>query len=498
MTNPENTTDQFKIRQNKLISLEKNGIEPYPANTEKTMDNLSAIKFFSDNETITGEGSTTKPITVAGRITALRTMGKASFCDINDNSGKLQILIKKDILKEDFNLLEQIDIGDFIESKGVLFRTRRGEITLEAANLRILSKALRPPPEKWHGLKNIEQRYRQRYLDLIANADVRKTFLERSKILTLIRNFFEKEGFIEVETPILVPIPAGATARPFVTRHNTLNQEIYLRIATELYLKRLIIGGFDKIYEIGRVFRNEGVDQSHNPEFSLLESYEAYADYNKVMVMVEKLFEYLTTNLFGTTEINYNNELLSFSIPWKRINLKEAILEQTKIDIDSVKTSEDLLEKTRKLGVDLGNEKRKDKILDKLISVFVEPTLTQPTFLIDYPVEMSPLAKNKPNNENYVERFEGFVAGMEIANAFSELNNPIIQRKRFENQKTTTASYENEEIDRLDSDFLQALEYGMPPTGGLGLGIDRIIMLLTNQSSIRDVLFFPHMKSKED
>ena len=286
MSDSENTTDQFKIRQNKLTSLEKNGIEPYPANTEKTMDNLSAIKFFSDNETITGEGSTTKPITVAGRITALRTMGKASFCDINDNSGKLQILIKKDILKEDFNLLEQIDIGDFIESKGVLFRTRRGEITLEAANLRILSKALRPPPEKWHGLKNIEQRYRQRYLDLIANADVRKTFLERSKILTLIRNFFEKEGFIEVETPILVPIPAGATARPFVTIHNTLNQEIYLRIATELYLKRLIIGGFDKIYEIGRVFRNEGVDQSHNPEFSLLESYEAYADYNKVMAMV--------------------------------------------------------------------------------------------------------------------------------------------------------------------------------------------------------------------
>lgn len=498
MSDSENTTDQFKIRQNKLTSLEKNGIEPYPANTEKTMDNLSAIKFFSDNETITGEGSTTKPITVAGRITALRTMGKASFCDINDNSGKLQILIKKDILKEDFNLLEQIDIGDFIESKGVLFRTRRGEITLEAANLRILSKALRPPPEKWHGLKNIEQRYRQRYLDLIANADVRKTFLERSKILTLIRNFFEKEGFIEVETPILVPIPAGATARPFVTKHNTLNQEIYLRIATELYLKRLIIGGFDKIYEIGRVFRNEGVDQSHNPEFSLLESYEAYADYNKVMAMVEKLFEYLTTNLFGTTEINYNNESLSFSIPWKRINLKEAILEQTKIDIDSVKTPENLLEEARKLGVDLGNENRKDKILDKLISVFVEPTLTQPTFLIDYPVEMSPLAKNKPNNENYVERFEGFVAGMEIANAFSELNNPIIQRKRFENQKTTTASYENEEIDRLDSDFLQALEYGMPPTGGLGLGIDRIIMLLTNQSSIRDVLFFPHMKSKED
>jgi lysyl-tRNA synthetase class 2 len=498
MSNPENTTDQFKIRQNKLTSLEKNGIEPYPANTEKTMDNLSAIKFFSDNETITGEGSTTKPITVAGRITALRTMGKASFCDINDNSGKLQILIKKDILKEAFNLLEQIDIGDFIESKGVLFRTRRGEITLEATNLRMLSKALRPPPEKWHGLKNIEQRYRQRYLDLIANADVKKTFLKRSKILTLIRNFFEKEGFIEVETPILVPIPAGATARPFVTKHNTLNQKIYLRIATELYLKRLIIGGFDKIYEIGRVFRNEGVDQSHNPEFSLLESYEAYADYNKVMVMVEKLFEYLTTNLFGTTEINYNNKLLSFSIPWKRINLKEAILEQTKIDIDSVKTSEDLLEKARKLGVDLGNENRKDKILDKLISIFVEPTLTQPTFLIDYPVEMSPLAKNKPNNENYVERFEGFVAGMEIANAFSELNNPIIQRKRFENQKTTTASYENEEIDRLDSDFLQALEYGMPPTGGLGLGIDRIIMLLTNQSSIRDVLFFPHMKSKED
>ena len=498
MTNPGNTTDQFEIRRNKLIFLEKNGIEPYPANTEKTMDNLSAIKFFSDNETITGEGSTTKPITVAGRITALRTMGKASFCDINDNSGKLQILIKKDILKEAFNLLEQIDIGDFIESKGVLFRTRRGEITLEAANLRILSKALRPPPEKWHGLKNIEQRYRQRYLDLIANADVKKTFLERSKILTLIRNFFEQEGFIEVETPILVPIPAGATARPFVTKHNTLNQEIYLRIATELYLKRLIIGGFDKIYEIGRVFRNEGVDQTHNPEFSLLESYEAYADYTKVMAMVEKLFEYLTTNLFGTTEINYNNESLSFSIPWKRINLKEAILEQTKIDIDSVKTSEHLLEKTRELGVDLGNENRKDKILDKLISVFVEPTLTQPTFLVDYPVEMSPLAKNKPNNKNYVERFEGFVAGMEIANAFSELNNPIIQRERFENQKTTTASYENEEIDRLDSDFLQALEYGMPPTGGLGLGIDRIVMLLTNQSSIRDVLFFPHMKSKED
>ncbi|MQG59753.1 MAG: lysine--tRNA ligase, partial [SAR202 cluster bacterium] len=373
--------------------------------------------------------------------------------------------------------------------------TRTGQVTLHADEFTILCKGIRPLPEKFHGLKDTETRYRQRYLDLIANEEVISTFANRSKLLTALREFMNDRGFIEVETPVLVPIPAGAHAKPFVTFHNALDENLYLRIATELYLKRLIIGGFDKVYEIGRVFRNEGVDQNHNPEFTLLESYESYADYNDVMSMVESLINHLALKINGSSEIAWGDHKINLSPPWPRLSLREELLNRAGIDIDEYPDDQSLSQKARELGLDVTNLENRGRLIDKMLGDFIEPHLIQPTFLIDYPEVMSPLAKSHPSKPGYVERFEAYIAGMEIANSYSELNDPVIQRTRLEGQEQIRDMYGDDELDRLDEDFLTAIELGMPPTGGLGMGIDRLVMLLTEEISIRDAIIFPHMRT---
>jgi lysyl-tRNA synthetase class 2 len=371
------------------------------------------------------------------------------------------------------------------------------------ADLTILTKSLQPLPEKWHGLADVEKRYRQRYLDLISNEEVKNIFLIRSRIITAIRNFLNEREFVEVETPVLQPLAGGALARRFQTYHHSLDQDLYLRIALELYLKRLIIGGFDKVYELGRVFRNEGISTKHNPEFTMLESYQAYADYKDVMELVEDLVCSVAREITGKTEVTFNGELIKLAPPWQRILLREAIKKQCGIDFEDYPDVDSLCKKMQQQGMQVDPSKDRGRLVDELISTFVEPHLTQPTFLIDYPLDMSPLAKKKPDNERLVERFEGFVAGMEIANAFTELNDPLDQRQRFEEQsKRQTpepvkgAAGEVPETDVIDEDFLLALEYGMPPTGGLGIGIDRLVMLLTGKQSIREVILFPQLKTK--
>ena len=422
-------------------------------------------------------------------------MGKAKFIDIRDYSDTIQILFRSNVLGEQFELLDHLDIGDFIGAKGNVMRTRTGQVTLHADEFTILCKGIRPLPEKFHGLKDTETRYRQRYLDLIANEEVISTFANRSKLLTALREFMNDRGFIEVETPVLVPIPAGAHAKPFVTFHNALDENLYLRIATELYLKRLIIGGFDKVYEIGRVFRNEGVDQNHNPEFTLLESYESYADYNDVMSMVESLINHLALKINGSSEIAWGDHKINLSPPWPRLSLREELLNRAGIDIDEYPDDQSLSQKARELGLDVTNLENRGRLIDKMLGDFIEPHLIQPTFLIDYPEVMSPLAKSHPSKPGYVERFEAYIAGMEIANSYSELNDPVIQRTRLEGQEQIRDMYGDDELDRLDEDFLTAIELGMPPTGGLGMGIDRLVMLLTEEISIRDAIIFPHMRT---
>jgi len=354
---------------------------------------------------------------------------------------------------------------------------------------------MRPLPEKWHGLRDTEIRYRQRYLDLIANPDVMTTFSQRSRIIGGIRRFLDGRGFLEVDTPIMVPVAAGAHARPFVTHHNALDQQLYLRIATELYLKRLIVGGFDKVYELGRVFRNEGIDQDHNPEFTLLESYEAYADYNDVMTMVEELLSTVAQDVRGAMQVPFGEHLIDFTPPWPRLQLREELQRHSGIDINEYPDDASLTKRAAQLGLEIGPRESRGRLIDKLLSTFVEPHLIQPTFLLDYPEDMSPLAKAKPGCPGYVERFEAYAAGMEIANSYTELNDPAVQRERFEAQESIRQMYQDDEVDRKDEDFLLSLEYGMPPTGGLGMGIDRLIMLLTGQTSIRDILLFPQMRT---
>jgi lysyl-tRNA synthetase class 2 len=359
----------------------------------------------------------------------------------------------------------------------------------------VLSKGLRPLPEKWHGLRDVEIRYRQRYLDLIANPQVKDTFLQRGKVIKGIRDFLDDKGFLEVDTPIMVPVAAGAHARPFITHHNALDQQLYLRIATELYLKRLIVGGFDKVYELGRVFRNEGIDQDHNPEFTLLESYEAYADYFSVMAMVEEMVSKIASDVCGSTKIPFGEHIIDFTPPWAKLDLRDELRARSGIDIDEYPDDQSLTVVAREKGIDVGPLESRGRLIDKLLSTYVEPHLIQPTFLLDYPEDMSPLAKAKQDQPGYVERFEAFAAGMEIANSYTELNDPVVQRERFESQEKIRDIYEDEEVDRKDEDFLTSIEYGMPPTGGLGMGIDRLVMLLTGQSSIRDILLFPQMRS---
>jgi len=478
-------------RLNSLDRVRRHGIDPYPHAYHPTHTVEEAITLFHQRK----EGS--QCVSLAGRIMAKRVMGKMSFADIRDSSGKIQLSFRYDILgKENYTLLEDLDIGDFIGAEGRLFQTRTGEITLEVSRFTLLCKSLRPLPEKWHGLSDTEKRYRQRYLDLIANEESRRTFILRSRIITAIRSFLNNLGFLEVETPVLQPHAGGALARPFVTHHYALDQDLYLRIALELHLKRLVIGGFEKVYEIGRVFRNEGISVKHNPEFTLLECYQAYGDYYDMMKLTEEMVYHVAKQVLGTAQVVYNGETINLDPPWQRIYLRDAIKQYCGIDIEDCPDVASLRSRMSELGVETESSKTKGKLIDTLISTFVEPKLVQPTFLLDYPVEMSPLAKRKRGNERLTERFEGFIAGMEIANAFTELNDPLEQRERFRQQLKERSG--DEEVEIADEDFLQALEYGMPPTGGLGIGIDRLVMVLTGQPSVREVILFPHLKTRSD
>jgi len=427
---------------------------------------------------------------------AKRKMGKISFLDIHDSEGKLQLYLHKQKLTEtNLELLKDLDIGDIIGAEGSLFRTKSGEPTVEVADFTLLSKSLQPLPEKWHGLSDVDKRYRQRYLDLITNAETKRVFQVRGRVIAAIRGFLNQRGFLEVETPVLQPSAGGALARPFITHHNALDHDFYLRIALELHLKRLIIGGFDKVYELGRIFRNEGVSTKHNPEFTMLESYEAYADYNDVMSMLEEMVAEVAQQVLGTYEVKFGDSIISFKPPWKRLSLLDAIKGYSGINLGQYGSADLLKTKMQEMGLEVDPQKSWARLVDDLISNFVEPNLMQPTFLIDYPVELSPLAKTKPDDESIVERFEAYAGGIEIANAFTELNDPVEQRKRFIQQQEEYRD-QREEVGDIDEDFLLAMEHGMPPTGGLGVGIDRLVMLLTGQPSIREVILFPQLKEK--
>ena len=485
---PDRGEELLQVRREKLERLKASGIDPYPTQFVRSHTNQEALDRFKAEKT-----NSESEISVAGRISSVRVMGKVAFLDLIDVSGRLQVQFKKDTLGEKFTLLKNLDLGDFLGVVGPLFETKTKEITVEARDVTILAKSLKPPPEKWHGLRDTEQRYRHREADLIANEEVRNRFVLRSRMVDGIRRFLNAKNFVEVETPILLSIAAGAMAHPFITHHNALNRTLYLRIATELHLKRCVIGGLERVYEIGRIFRNEGLDVRHNPEFTTLESYQAYADYNDVMEMVEQMVSGLAKEVLGTTKSNWGGKQIDFEPPWPRLPLRETLLKNSNIDIEKCSEPAQLAQEMRKLGIEVTQEVSWGRMVDKLLSETIEPTCIQPVFLVDYPKAMSPLAKAKPTDSRYAERFEAFAGGMEIANAFTELNDPIEQRRRFEEQEELRRLHGNEELDRLDEDFLSALEYGMPPTGGLGMGIDRLVMLFTGQTSIREVLLFPHL-----
>jgi len=482
-------------RREKLDRIRAQGIEPYPHRYYRSHTTQQAIALLKQKE----EGLTEKEeVRVAGRIMANRPMGKISFLDLRDGSGKIQLCFHKEHLSEKrLELFKDLDIGDIIGVKGNLGRTKSGEPTVWVEDFTLLAKSLQPLPEKWHGLSDVDKRYRQRYLDLISNPETKETFKVRSQVITAIHQFLNERGFLEVETPVLQPSAGGALARPFITHHHALDQDFYLRIAPELHLKRLIIGGFDKVYEMGRIFRNEGISTKHNPEFTMLESYEAYADYNDVMKMVELMVFEVCQQVLGTDKVEFGGNNLNFKPPWQRLELRQAIIKYSGIDFEEYPDADSLRAEMLRLKMEVDPQKSRGRLIDELISTFVEPNLIQPTFILDYPVELSPLAKTKPDDERLVERFEAFAGGMEIANAFTELNDPIEQRERFLQQQKERQA-EDEAIEVIDEDFLTALEYGMPPTGGLGVGIDRLVMLLTNQQSIREVILFPQLREKKE
>lgn len=478
----------MKVRREKLEKLKQEGKNPF----EITKFNRThTSKQIVDNyEELEG-----KDVTIAGRIMAKRIMGKASFVHIQDCDGKIQSYVSiNDLGEESYKDFKEDDIGDIIGITGFVFKTRTGEISIHAKELTLLSKSLRPLPEKYHGLKDTDLRYRQRYVDLIVNPEVKDTFLKRTEIIKEIRRILDEKNFLEVETPILNTIAGGASARPFITHHNTLDIDMYLRIANELYLKRLIVGGFDKVYEMGRMFRNEGMDIKHNPEFTNIELYAAFADYNDMMDITEEIVSKTAQKVLGTTKINYQGTDIDLTPNWKRITMIDAIKEQTGVDFNTIETDKEALEVAKKLEVEIDAIKTtRGEIINQIFEDKVEETLIQPTFIYDYPVEVSPLTKRKPSDPRLTERFELFIGGREYANAYSELNDPIDQYERFLNQVRQREAGDDE-ANMMDEDFVAALEYGMPPTGGLGIGVDRLIMLLTDQASIRDILLFPTMK----
>ena len=488
---PERNEDLMAVRLAKLQRLRERGLHPYPAHPERTHTAAEAVAAFTESETA---GTAPPRVCVAGRIGLMRPMGKASFLDLRDGTGKVQIYLRRDdIGDEQYGLLEDLDLGDFLGVSGEMFRTRTGEVSVKAEKLTVLSKAILPPPEKWHGLQDVEVRYRRRYLDLMANEEVRRTFRHRSEIVSYIRHFLDGRGFIEVETPVLLPEAGGAAARPFITHHNALDEDRYLRIATELHLKRLIIGGFDKVYELGRIFRNEGVGYKWNPEFTMLESYEAYADYFDVAGMVEQLVSGIALDVLGSLRLPYKGGEIDFTPPWRRATMHDLLVQHAGFDWNRFRDLEALRAEVRRRGLNAPQEAGWGKLIDEVWSAEVEPHLIQPVFVLDYPVELSPLAKRKEEAPDLVERFEAFAGGFEMANAYSELNDPLDQRRRFEEQiKLLQAG--DEEAEMIDDDFLFALEHGMPPTGGLGIGIDRLLMVLLDKPTIREVILFPQLR----
>ena len=490
---PSRLDDISEQRKQKLERLRARGIDPYPHRFAQTHTASDAIAQLVKQEA----GNQAVPVSVAGRIMAIRKMGKATFIDIRDGSGKIQLLFQSANYKEaELELFKDLDIGDIIGLTGTLLRTRTGEPTISVTGFTLLAKSLVPLPEKWHGLSDTEIRYRQRYVDLIANVGVKDVFKIRSGIISAMRQFLDKQGFIEVETPVLQSAAGGALAAPFFTHHNALDRDFYLRIAKELHLKRLIVGGFDKVFEIGPDFRNEGIDSEHHPEFTMLESYEAYADYTDVMKMVEQMVSFVAQQALGTMEIKYGDDTINLAPPWRRITLRDAIKEYSGIDFVKYPTADGLREKMRSKMKDVDTQKNWAKLVDELLKTFVKPKLIQPAFVYDYPVSMSPLAKSKPGEERVVERFQPYAGGLELGNAYSELNDPTLQRERFIEQMQERYGADEEKWS-IDEDFLTALEYGMPPTGGLGIGVDRLVMLLTNQPSIREVILFPQLREKE-
>ena len=478
----------IQIRKDKLKELQEQGKDPFEITKFNRTNSAGEIK-------ANYEEFENKDVTVAGRIIAKRIMGKASFCTIQDSDEKIQSYVSiNDLGEESYKAFKTWDIGDIIGITGFVFKTRTEEISVHAKEVTLLSKSLRPLPEKFHGLKDVDLRYRQRYVDLIVNPEVKETFILRSKIIKEVKAYLDNKGYLEVDTPILNTIAGGAAARPFITHHNTLNLDMYLRIANELYLKRLIVGGFDKVYEMGRMFRNEGMDIKHNPEFTNIELYSAYEDYHDMMDITEDMFRTVAQKVLGTAKINYQGTDLDLESPWKRITMIDAIKEVTGVDFNTIETDEQaiVIAEEKKVEIDPIKKTRGD-IINTFFEEFVEETLIQPTFIYDYPVEVSPLTKRKPSDKRLTERFEVFIGGREYGNAYSELNDPIDQYERFKKQAEARDAGD-EEANMMDEDFINALEYGMPPTGGLGIGIDRLVMLLTDSASIRDVLLFPTMK----
>ena len=477
-----------QIRLDKLAALCEAGNDPFQITlAEQSIHNAEIRERFEELENT--------DVVICGRMMSRRDMGKANFIDIRDRTDRMQVYVKIDEIGEEaFADFKKWDIGDILEVSGFVFRTRRGEISVHAKKLRLLTKSLLPLPEKFHGLTNTDTRYRQRYLDLIMNPDVKDTFMKRSLILREIRNYLDSQGFLEVETPILVSNAGGAAARPFITHHNALNEDFKLRISLELYLKRLIVGGMEKVYEIGRVFRNEGCDTRHNPEFTLMELYQAYTDYNGMMDLTENLYRHVAQAVLGTTTITFNGVEMDLGKPFERITMVDAVKKYANVDWNEVKTLEDARALADKHHIEYEKRHGKGDILALFFEEYAEDKLIQPTFVIDHPIEISPLTKKKPSDPDYVERFEFFMNGWEMANAYSELNDPLDQRERFKAQEALLAQGDDE-ANTTDEDFLTALEYGMPPTGGIGFGIDRMCMLLTDSQAIRDVLLFPTMKS---
>ncbi|MDD6022646.1 MAG: lysine--tRNA ligase [Oscillospiraceae bacterium] len=483
----ENLGELLKIRREKLTALQEAGRNPF-AETKYDVD-THAVEINENYDALEG-----KIVSVAGRLMSKRGMGKVSFCDLQDESGRVQLYVRRDLVGEEpYSWFKKCDIGDIVGVKGEVFKTEKGQISVRAAEVTLLSKNLQPLPEKFHGLTNQELRYRQRYVDLIVNPEVKDTFVKRSRIMRELRAFLDSKGFLEVETPILTPFEIGASARPFYTHHNTLDIDMVLRIETELYLKRLIVGGMERVYEVGRIFRNEGMDPKHNPEFTSIELYQAYTDFRGMMDLVEEMMKTVAQNVLGTLVVPYQGKEIDLG-HWERLTMVEAVKKYSGVDFNDWKTDEDAIACAKEHHVELPEVPTRGAILAEFFDAYVEENLIQPTFIYDYPVEISPLAKRKPDDPAFTERFEYFINATEFGNAFSELNDPIDQRERMERQVAERKALDPDCPAQVDYDFINALEYGMPPTGGLGFGVDRLMMLLTDSASIRDVLLFPTMK----